>query len=294
MMELIIVTGMSGGGKSSVASHLEDIGYFCIDNLPPQLVTDLMHVFTKTGNDGERLLSQQNLALVMDVRNPNLVEQLLPELALLKEKEINVRLLFLDASDASLISRYKQTRRNHPLAKNRTLSEAIQMERQMLDTLRGMATDVVDTTDMRNTDLREMIFRLFGDESKGQQLSILVQSFGFKYGIPFDCDNVMDVRFIPNPFYEPTLREHSGLEDEVRDFVFDFAETNTFLDHQKAFYEFVLPYYVREGKVRLSIGVGCTGGRHRSVALAEALAEFIRNLGYRVIVDHRDLMKDRV
>lgn len=292
MTELIIVTGMSGGGKSTVASHLEDIGYFCIDNLPPQLVTDLLHVFTKTGADGQHVLAQQNLALVMDVRNPNLVEQLLPELEALKSNEIKVRLLFLDASDQTLVSRYKQTRRNHPLAKQRTLSEAIAMERNMLDTLRGIATDIIDTSGMSNTDLREMIFRLFGDESKGQQLSIVVQSFGFKYGIPFDCDNVMDVRFIPNPFYEPELREHSGLEDDVRDFVFGFSETTTFLDYQKAFYEFVLPYYVREGKVRLSIGVGCTGGRHRSVALAEALGEYIRGLGYRVIVDHRDLLKD--
>jgi len=287
--ELVIVTGMSGGGKSMVASHLEDLGYFCIDNLPPQLVTELMHVFNVSETDNP---SQQKLALVTDMRSPNLVKHLLPELAALKNKDIHLRLLFLDASDETLVSRYKQTRRNHPLAKDRTLSEAIVMERQSLQTLRDVATDVVDTSAMSNAELRDVVFELFGDQSTGRQLSIVVQSFGFKYGVPFDCDNVMDVRFIPNPFYIPELRPHSGLDEDVRRYVFDFAETHTFLDHQKAFYEFVLPFYVREGKVRLSIGVGCTGGRHRSVALAEALAQYLKELGYRVIVDHRDLAKD--
>jgi len=287
--ELVIVTGMSGGGKSMVASHLEDLGYFCIDNLPPQLVTELMHVFNVSEKDNP---SQQKLALVTDMRSPNLVKHLLPELAALKNKDIHLRLLFLDASDETLVSRYKQTRRNHPLAKDRTLSEAIVMERQSLQTLRDVATDVVDTSAMSNAELRDVVFELFGDQSTGRQLSIVVQSFGFKYGVPFDCDNVMDVRFIPNPFYIPELRPHSGLDEDVRRYVFDFAETHTFLDHQKAFYEFVLPFYVREGKVRLSIGVGCTGGRHRSVALAEALAQYLKELGYRVIVDHRDLAKD--
>lgn len=289
MTELVIVTGMSGGGKSMVASHLEDLGYFCIDNLPPQLVTELMHVFNVSEKDNP---SQQKLALVTDMRSPNLVKHLLPELAALKNKDIHLRLLFLDASDETLVSRYKQTRRNHPLAKDRTLSEAIVMERQSLQTLRDVATDVVDTSAMSNAELRDVVFELFGDQSTGRQLSIVVQSFGFKYGVPFDCDNVMDVRFIPNPFYIPELRPHSGLDEDVRRYVFDFAETHTFLDHQKAFYEFVLPLYVREGKVRLSIGVGCTGGRHRSVALAEALAQYLKELGYRVIVDHRDLAKD--
>ncbi|HHU12399.1 MAG TPA: RNase adapter RapZ [Clostridiaceae bacterium] len=289
MTELVIVTGMSGGGKSMVASHLEDLGYFCIDNLPPQLVTELMHVFNVSEKDNP---SQQKLALVTDMRSPNLVKHLLPELAALKNKDIHLRLLFLDASDETLVSRYKQTRRNHPLAKDRTLSEAIVMERQSLQTLRDVATDVVDTSAMSNAELRDVVFELFGDQSTGRQLSIVVQSFGFKYGVPFDCDNVMDVRFIPNPFYIPELRPHSGLDEDVRRYVFDFAETHTFLDHQKAFYEFVLPFYVREGKVRLSIGVGCTGGRHRSVALAEALAQYLKELGYRVIVDHRDLAKD--
>ena len=272
-----------------VASHLEDLGYFCIDNLPPQLVTELMHVFNVSEKDNP---SQQKLALVTDMRSPNLVKHLLPELAALKNKDIHLRLLFLDASDETLVSRYKQTRRNHPLAKDRTLSEAIVMERQSLQTLRDVATDVVDTSAMSNAELRDVVFELFGDQSTGRQLSIVVQSFGFKYGVPFDCDNVMDVRFIPNPFYIPELRPHSGLDEDVRRYVFDFAETHTFLDHQKAFYEFVLPFYVREGKVRLSIGVGCTGGRHRSVALAEALAQYLKELGYRVIVDHRDLAKD--
>lgn len=291
MTELMIVTGMSGAGKSMVASHLEDLGYFCIDNMPPQLMTELLHVFTDA-EQGAISDTSQKLALVTDVRSKNLMTHLMPELEALKKQDVQVRILFLEASDEVLVSRYKQTRRNHPLAKAGSLLDAIQKERATLLPLKSVASDVIDTTDMSGNALRDVIFELFGDQTLGRQLSIVVQSFGFKYGVPFDCDNVVDVRFIPNPFYEAALRPQSGLDAPVRDYVFSFPETNEFLAKQKDFYDFILPYYVREGKVRLSIGVGCTGGRHRSVALTEALADYIKELGYRVIVDHRDLMKD--
>jgi UPF0042 nucleotide-binding protein len=291
-MDLVIVTGMSGGGKSQTANYLEDMGYFCIDNLPPQLVGGLVHVF------GEQLKTQdpakiQRIALVMDVRSPDLSSHLLPELRLLSEQGLEVTILFLDADDETLVSRYKQSRRNHPLARETTLLNAIAKEREILAPIRALASEIINTTNLSLVELREALYRMFAGETE-KRLSILIQSFGFKYGLPGDSDNVLDVRFIPNPFYVDELREQSGLDPEVKAFISEYEETDQFLDRYESLYEFLLPYYVREGKVRFAIGVGCTGGRHRSVAIAEWLAERLRERGYHVIVDHRDLYKDRL
>lgn len=329
-MEIIILTGMSGAGKSLAADYLEDMGFFCIDNLPPRMVPDFVRVYANnqwqgssqpdlsktaaetapataataaglqgiTGDDLASELAEPDLdttgrlAFVIDVRSSDLFEGIFPALEKITQMGYTYRIIYLEATDAVLVSRYKQSRRNHPLARGRSLAQAIAIERVRLAPLKELASDVIETSNLAAFDLRNILYAMLSHTDRDERMTILIQSFGFKYGIPVDCDCIMDVRFIPNPFYVAELKDLSGLDEPVRQYVFSFPETHAFLDLQAQLLAYTIPYYIREGKVRLTIGVGCTGGRHRSVALAEALASRLLDNQLRIIVDHRDLEKD--
>jgi RNase adapter protein RapZ len=292
-MEIIILSGMSGAGKSLAANYLEDMGFFCIDNLPPNLLPDLVRSYACSSNiPGLTELDLNRMAFVIDVRSLELFDGIIPALDQLSHQAIKFRIIFLDATDQILLSRYKQTRRNHPLAQGRSIVQALELERQRLAPIKDMAADIIDTTNLSPADLRNILYDMLSATDRDERLTILIQSFGFKYGIPVDCDSVIDVRFIPNPYYVQELKPLSGLDQAVRDFVMSFEETKIFMDMQEKMFEFAIPFYIREGKVRLTIGIGCTGGRHRSVVLAEDLAARLRDRHLRVVVDHRDLDKD--
>lgn len=288
-MDITIVTGLSGSGKTMAAKILEDMGYFCIDNMPPQLVVDMTRVLSESGTgDGK-----SRVALVMDTRNPGFVQHLSPALEKLGEMNVPVRILFLESNDAALISRYKQSRRDHPMARHMSLPEAISAERKLLVPVKALATDVLDTSDLPAARMRERLLQLFSLAPEEAPITIFVQSFGFKYGIPTDSDILLDVRFVPNPFYYEELRPLSGLDGPVIDFLRQFPEFSQYLALYEELFAFTTPYYIREGKQRLNISVGCTGGRHRSVMAAEHLSAYLRTLGYRVNTLHRDFHRDR-
>ena len=292
-MEIVILTGMSGAGKSLAANYLEDMGFFCIDNLPPDLVPDLVNSFARNISNGCTTdIDTNRMAFVIDVRGLDLFDGIIPALDRLNQMTVDYRIIFLDATDQVLINRYKQSRRNHPLAQGRSIVQAIALERQRLAPIKNLAADVIDTTNLSPGDFRNILYAMLSLSDRDERMTILIQSFGFKYGIPVDCDNVIDVRFIPNPYYVSDLKPLSGLDAQVRDHVLSFEETRVFMDMQEKIFEYAIPFYIREGKVRLTIGVGCTGGRHRSVALAEDLANRLRDNHLRVVVDHRDIDKD--
>lgn len=292
-MEIIILTGMSGAGKSLAINYLEDMGYFCIDNLPPDLLPELVISFVRRNSSVFSIeYGMTRMAFVVDVRSPDFFEGILPALARLNALDITYRIIFLDATDQTLINRYKQSRRNHPLAQDRSIVQAIEMERQKLAPIKELAADVIETSTLSPSELRDMLYMMLSAAGRDERMTILIQSFGFKYGIPVDCDCVLDVRFIPNPYYTLALKPLSGLDEAVRDYVLAYPETNHYMDLQEQLFEYTIPFYIREGKVRLTIGIGCTGGRHRSVVLAEDLANRLRDNHLRVVVDHRDLDKD--
>jgi UPF0042 nucleotide-binding protein len=289
-MEIVILTGMSGAGKSLAMNYLEDMGFFCIDNLPPLVLAHMVRTFTKSeGTEGTGI---RRIAFVVDIRSLEMFSGILPALDEIEEMHVPYRIVFLEATDAVLIGRYKETRRNHPLAVGSGISQALQVERDRLEPLKEHATDVLDTSNMSPSDLRDALYKLLSEEGRESRMSILIQSFGFKYGIPIDCDDVIDVRFIPNPFYETDLKGLSGLDAAVREYVVSFPETMEFMSRLAGLFDYLIPYYMREGKVRLTIGIGCTGGRHRSVALALDLAERLGGKGLQVHVDHRDIDRD--
>ena len=289
MVDLAIITGMSGAGRTEAMHTFEDLGYFCIDNLPPALLVSLVN--------SENLPSQQDgtkkMAVVCDARNYHAFKEIKQELAKLRDADIDYRILFLDASDERLMARYKASRRRHPLSVNtsRTISQSISYERELLTELREIANYVIDTTDLKPIALREQIRELFSETTPAEGLSVVVYSFGFKHGAALDADIVIDVRFLPNPYYDPEMRHLTGLDEKVRNFVIDHAQTQEFLGHWKDLLECVMRGYVAEGKQQLAIAVGCTGGQHRSVAIAEATGTYLSDLGYRVHVDHRDLSR---
>lgn len=291
-MELILLTGMSGAGKSLAASYLEDMGYFCVENLPPEMLVPLVQSFLQKKAQG--IYPLEKLALTVDVRSKiyfSDFQKALLQLEELKEQyDLKTFLLFLDASEEVLISRYKQSRRMHPLCENCTLDEALKKERKALLFAFEKADLVLDTSNMSNTDLREYFYRLLKGNEK--RLQIYCVSFGFKYGLPVDCDLVQDVRFLPNPYYDKHLRSLTGQDEEVSSFVLQTELAQSYAKKYLDLLEFSLPYYVQEGKVRLVLGIGCTGGRHRSVALCEWFAKKLEEKGYLVKVFHRDLQKD--
>ena len=282
--DLIIITGMSGAGRTEAMHTFEDIGYFCIDNLPPSL---LMNLVSLAGLNTGTL---RKLAVVCDLRAKEFFPELTAELAKLKEMGLSYTMLFLDSSDEELLNRFKASRRRHPLCDNgMTIVAGIRRERQLLAECKQIADYVLDTSTERPQDMREKLRSLFTDQSAQEGLGVSVYSFGFKHGAPNDADIVIDVRFLPNPFYERELRDKTGMDEAVKDYVLGKDETKEFLKRWFSLLDFVMPGYVKEGKQYLSIAVGCTGGQHRSVVLANATGQHLSQEGYRVTTTHRDL-----
>lgn len=283
-MEFIIISGLSGAGKSKAASFMEDMGFFCVDNLPAPLIPK----FAELGMAGTG--EYDRVVLVTDVRSGTNFSALFQSLEALKGMKCPYRILYMDASDDVIIKRYKETRRSHPLAEEcDSLEGAIALERRMLAPLRERAEFVVDTSDLSTAKLRGELLRLFGRGSQEGAMTVSVTSFGFKHGLPREADLVFDVRFLPNPYYVQELRPRTGLDDGVRDYVFSGGAAGKFLEKLQDLVGFLLPKYVEEGKTALVVAVGCTGGHHRSVAIAHALAAYIRGRGYPVTESHRDL-----
>ena len=286
-MEIVIISGMSGAGKSKAASFMEDMGFFCVDNLPVPLIPK----FAELGMAGRG--EYDRVVLVTDVRSGSSFEELCHVLDELRQMRCPYSILFMDASDDTIIKRYKETRRSHPLGEESCgLEQAISQERAKLSGLKERADYIIDTSVMSTAKLKGELIRLYGRGQTNQGMIVEVTSFGFKHGLPREADLVFDVRFLPNPYYILSLRNQTGLDQGVREYVFDSPQTEEFLGHLKALLGFLLPRYVEEGKTALVIAVGCTGGHHRSVAVSHELAEYIRVLGYAVKENHRDLGKN--
>ena len=285
-MEFIIISGLSGAGKSSAAAFLEDLGFYCVDNLPVALITSFAGICMAGAGTGR----YSRVALVTDIRGGQTFDELFQALDELKEMKLDYQLLFVEASDEVTINRYKETRHTHPLTRQGySLPEAVQLERMALEPVRRRASHILNSTGLNLSKFRGELLRLFGMGSLNEAITVSVTSFGFKYGIPIDADLVFDVRFLPNPYYIAELKECTGLEEAVRTFLFGYRQTHEFLRHLEELFSFLLPQYVEEGKSSLVIAIGCTGGHHRSVAIAHALTEFIRQKGYRVEEQHRDM-----
>mgnify|MGYP000849542527 CR=1 FL=1 len=286
-MRFIIVTGLSGAGKTLVIHYLEDMGFFCIDNLPPKLMPKFAELCYQSEGKVDRI------AIVVDIRGGGFFDDLFECLEVMKESGYTYEILYLDASDEVLVRRYKESRRIHPLSKEGRVVEGIQMERDRLRKLRERATNIIDTSNLQPKQLREVIHELVSDNSKYEGLIISIISFGFKHGMLMDADMVFDVRFLPNPFYIEELKEHTGKEPVIRDYLSMFPETHVFLRKLDEMLEFLIPYFIKEGKNQLVIGIGCTGGMHRSVAIAEAVCDMLRKHGHHVILEHRDIKEKR-
>lgn len=285
--ELVVITGMSGAGRSEAMHTFEDLDFFCIDNLPPSFIGQLVDLAELPGSNLRRL------AVVSDVRGHEFFDELEGEIDKLEARGLELELLFLEADEDVLLRRFKETRRRHPMCdEGEAVLDGIRAERQALEKIRLHATTIIDTTDTRPQDLRQSIRERFS-ESRSQTLSITVYSFGFKYGVPSDADIVMDVRFLPNPHYNPELRPLTGLDEPVTRYVMDRPETLDFIEKWFALLDTLVPGYVMEGKHHLAVALGCTGGMHRSVALAEATAKHLQAAGFRAIVSHRDIGRDR-
>ncbi|MCI9348683.1 MAG: RNase adapter RapZ [Oscillibacter sp.] len=283
-MEILIISGLSGGGKSKAASFLEDIGFYIVDNMPAAMILKFAEFCASGGG------RYAKVALVYDVRTADSFTELFGVMEKLRAMDCQCRMLFLDASQDTIIKRYKETRRRHPLRDSTdSLEEAVARERVLMEPVKKLADVVLDTTPLSTGKLRQALLDHFGSGEEKGGMSVNVASFGFKYGLPLEADLVFDVRFMPNPFYIENLRHHTGLDKPVADYVFGFQQTQDFLDRLKDLLAFTLPLYAEEGKTSLFIAVGCTGGHHRSVAVAHALTEFIHGLGYQVLETHRDI-----
>ena len=284
-MEILIISGLSGAGKSRAASFLEDMGFYIVDNMPAAMILKFAE-FCAGGSQ-----RYDKVALVYDVRTANSPTELFDVLDALKHSGGECSLLFLEAEPETIIKRYKETRRRHPLMKQAdSLEKAVLEERGMMAPLRQRADSIIDTTHLSTAQLRGELLRNFGSGTAEKEgMSVSVTSFGFKHGLPMEADLVFDVRFMPNPYYIQELREKTGLDREVSDYVFSFQQTHDYMAKLRDLLAFTLPLYAEEGKTELVIAVGCTGGHHRSVAVTHALAGDIRDLGYRVRENHRDM-----
>jgi RNase adapter protein RapZ len=282
-LDVTIITGMSGAGRSAAADVLEDLGFFVIDNLPPALIAKVAELGRAKDGGGR-------FGLVVDTRSGDFMTDLEVALAELRDSGARTRILFLDAADDVLVRRYDATRRRHPLAETDRVSDGIIRERGLLEELKGQADVVVDTSDLNVHQLRDRLRELFGEPGGGEgTLQTSIVSFGYKHGLPLDVDVVFDCRFLPNPHWVETLRPLPGTDPKVRRYVMKQPETNDFLAELERLFALLLPAYVREGKAYLSIGVGCTGGHHRSVVIAEELAKVFGRLGFESRVHHRDV-----
>lgn len=285
-MEVLIISGLSGGGKSKAASYLEDIGFYIVDNMPAAMILKFAEFCAGASSRYDRV------ALVYDVRTGNSPTELFAVLDQLKAMGSDCRMLFLDASPETIIKRYKETRRRHPLSgRVSSLEDAVCRERELMEPVRERADFIIDTSRLSTAKLRGELLRLFGNAEEKGGMAVSVTSFGFKYGLPMEADLVLDVRFMPNPFYIEELRPKTGLDSQVSGYVFGFQQTQGYLQRLEELLAFTLPLYAEEGKALLVIAVGCTGGHHRSVAVTHALAEFIRQQGYQVTENHRDISR---
>ncbi|HIR91684.1 MAG TPA: RNase adapter RapZ [Candidatus Limicola stercorigallinarum] len=282
--DIVIITGMSGSGRTQAMHVFEDMGYFCIDNLPPRLVLQLAQLVGINTGVG------RHLAVTCDLRSQGLFDELLDVIESLKAHEMSCKIVFLEASDEVLMRRYNENRRRHPLATpGETTADAIQRERTQLASVRARADMIIDTSRMRTSALQGLLRREFSELTDQQLMDVQVFSFGFKHGLPVEADIMIDVRFLPNPFYDPEMRPLTGLDEKVSSFVLGHPKTKEFLDAWFRLLDAVMPGYVAEGKPRLSIAIGCTGGQHRSVAIAEATGHYLERQQYHVGISHRDL-----
>lgn len=282
--DIVVITGMSGSGRTQAMHVFEDMGYYCIDNLPPRLIlqiSQLVGINTSVG---------RHLAVTCDIRSQGLFDEIRDSLHELSEHELTYKVLFLDCSNDELVRRYNENRRRHPLARpGETLEHAIGRERAQLQTIKDQADLVIDTSHMRSNELRGRIRRAFSELDDQQLMDVHVFSFGFKHGMPNEADLLIDVRFLPNPFYDPTMRHLTGNDPKVRDYVLEHPITKEFMKAWFHLLDVVMPGYIKEGKSHLSIAIGCTGGQHRSVAIANATARHLVQEHYRVTASHRDL-----
>lgn len=284
-MKFIVITGLSGAGRTRALRCLEDMNFYCVDNLPPVLVSKFAEMCSQSQG------KLDHVAVVVDVRSGSMFRELSGELAQMREAALPFELLFLDASDTTLIARYKETRRAHPLSPGGRAIDGIVREREILEDIKRLATHIVDTSHMQPHHLKKRMRDLFSDASDGLPMTIDIMSFGFKYGIPLDSDLVFDVRFLPNPFYEPELKPMTGLDAPVRDYIMAYPQSRDFCDKLLDMVRFLIPQYTEEGKSNLVISIGCTGGKHRSVTVAAFLADALSSKGIVCRLLHRDKEK---
>ena len=283
-MRFIVVTGMSGGGRSTALKMLEDMGFYCVDNLPVSLIDKFVELLSSQGGEINKV------ALGLDVRAGQSFEDAADVLQQIKDAGEHLEILFMDADEWSLIKRYKESRRVHPLALEGRIEDGVKKEKQILTRIRGMADYVIDTSNLLTRELKQELDRIFVENEAYNSLMVTVMSFGFKHGIPADADLVFDVRFLPNPFYIDELKQKTGNDKEVQDYVMSFQEAGAFLDKLEDMMTFLIPNYIKEGKNRLVVAIGCTGGKHRSVTLANALYHAMQYKGsYGITLHHRDV-----
>lgn len=285
-MEFIIVTGMSGAGKSTAIKHFEDIGYYCVDNLPPTLIPNFAELIT------DKKHSYDKVVLGIDIRGGTLFEDLFSSLQKLEYSGFHFKILFFDCQDDVLIKRYKETRRMHPLARNERIHEGIEKEREILKHVKAKADYIIDTTHILPKDVKEVLNKIYNEKAEFKNLMITILVFGFKYGMPIDVDLVYDVRFAPNPYYIPEMRPLTGNEAVIKNYVLRFDVTKEFIIKLEDMIDFLIPHYMKEGKNQLVIGIGCTGGKHRSVVIGNELCKHLQEQGNSVTIQYRDIDKD--
>ena len=285
-MQFVIISGMSGAGKSKAASDLEDLGFYCVDNMPAEMIPQFAQLCLATKGRYEKV------ALVTDIRASMTFDALFQALQKLDDMHLQYSIYYIEASTAVIIKRYKETRRLHPLMKDgSTLENAIARERELLAPVRNRASAIIDTSNLSTGKLRGQLIDLVAGGMREHSMDVRVVSFGFKYGLPLEADLVFDVRFLPNPYYIPELKHKTGLDEEVVDFVMGHPEAKELLRRYEGFLEYALPLYVKEGKSQLTIAVGCTGGKHRSITFARKIAEYCKQLGYQTGIQHRDAVR---
>lgn len=280
---MVIVSGLSGAGKSYALHCFEDLGFFCVDNLPPVLLPVFLDLCVHSTN------TIRNAALGIDIREGGFLGDFFAQFDRLRQEGFQVELIFLEAKDEVLVRRFSESRRPHPLAKNLPVIEGIELERRQLAELRIKADRIIDTSDLSVHQLKDSLTAYYKDRADARRLQVSIVSFGYKYGIPYDADLMFDVRFLPNPNFVPELKSLSGRHESVAQFVLQRPETEQFLRRLGEFIDYVIPRYEQEGRAYLTVGIGCTGGRHRSVAITDYLANVMTNRGYEVVVRHRDL-----